>query len=233
MDRQQQIREFLEAKVKEKGLSLNSLSLQLGKNATYLFHYIKRNSPRRLDEASRRRLAKILEINEQSLCDFQLPNVLIRDKLSTASNLFNMNRNKLDDLISIDIIDMDGENKGRFENIKKNIIGHELISPGVFAAYCNGFPQDIKIIKVVGDAMSPTINSGDLIWVDTSYKIPVTDGIYIINTAGDVLIRRIQVNPFDNSFEISADNNIYKSFNTIDCKKLNICGKIVSITHKL
>lgn len=228
MDRQQQIREFLEAKVKEKGLSLNSLSLQLGKNATYLFHYIKRNSPRRLDEKSRRVLAKILEIEEQDLCDIQLSRN-INNNQDTRTIISDLK----DYMISIDVIDMDGQYKGRFENIKNNVIGQELMSDGVFKTYTSSLPEDIKIIKIIGDAMSPTMNSGDIIWVDTSYKLPMSDGIYIINTAGDMLIRRIQVNPFDNSFEVSADNSSYKSFNVTDCKKLNICGKVILVSRKL
>ena len=228
MDRQQQIRDFLEAKVKEKGLSLNSLSLQLGKNATYLFHYIKRNSPRRLDEKSRRLLAKILEIEEQDLCDIQLSKNA-HNSFGSSNFTYEIDEN----MVSIDVIDMDGEYKGRFDSIKNNIIGKELMPLEVFKTYTSSLPEDVKIIQTIGDAMSPTINSKDLIWVDTSHKLPMSDGIYIINTAGDMLIRRIQVNPFDNSFEVSADNSSYKSFNVTDCKKLNICGKVILVTRKL
>ena len=65
MNKLQEVRVFLENTIKEKGLSLNALSLQLGKNSTYLFHFVKRNSPKRLDENTRRKLATILNVDNK------------------------------------------------------------------------------------------------------------------------------------------------------------------------
>lgn len=233
MDKQQQVRDFLESKVKEKGLSLNALSLKLGKNATYLFHFVKRNSPRRLDETTRRKLAQLLDVNEQDLCDFALPSGIIPDKLSTLSNFFNFNKNKNEDIIAIDVIDMDGPNKGKFEHVRKNIIGKHLMTVDLLKEYSVYHPENVVILKVAGDSMSPTVLSGDLIWIDMTYSVPSTDGIYVLNTAGDIAIRRIQTNPFDNSLDISSDNKSYRSFKVTDCKSLNICGKVIALTHKL
>lgn len=233
MDKLQEVRNFLDKTIKEKGFSLNNLSLQLGKNSTYLFHFIKRQSPKRLDETTRRNLAKILGVDEQSLCDFQLPNTLIQDKLSSLTNLFNFSKQNNVKMNAIDIIDMNGEFKGKFEQIKKNVIGKEVFSDEVFSLYTSADPDNIKIFKATGDAMSPTINSEDLVWVDMSYSIPSSDGIYMISTNSDTIIRRIQINPFDNSAEIFADNPSYKPINVKDIKNLNICGKICCITHKL
>ena len=233
MDKLQEVRNFLENTVKEKGFSLNALSLQLGKNSTYLFHFIKRNSPKRLDENTRRNLAKILNVDEQSLCDFPLPNSLIQDKLSSLTSLFNFSKQNSAQMVGIDVVDMGGENKGRFEQIKKNIIGKEVLSRELLNHYCATAPENIMIFKVVGDAMSPTINSGDFVWVDLSYSVPASDGIYMISTNSDTIIRRIQINPFDNSADISSDNKSYKPINIKDIKSLNICGKVCFLAHKL
>ena len=233
MDKLQEVRVFLEKEIKEKGFSLNALSLQLGKNSTYLFHFIKRNSPKRLDENTRRKLAKILEVDEQCLCDFPLPNTVIQDKLSSLTSFFNFSKQDDSQMVSIDVVDMDGHNKGRFEQIKKNIIGKEILSCDLLGHYCSVSPENIMIFKVIGDAMSPTINSGDFVWVDLSYSIPSSDGIYMISTNSDIIIRRIQINPFDNSADISSDNPSYKTINVKDIKSLNICGKICYLAHKL
>ena len=81
--------------------------------------------------------------------------------------------------------------------------------------------------------MSPTINAGDFVWVDLSYSVPTSDGIYLISTNSDTIIRRIQINPFDNSADISSDNTSYKPINVKDIKNLNICGKICYLAHKI
>ena len=148
MDKQQQVRDFLENTVKEKGLSLNALSLQIGKNPTYLFHFVKRHSPKRLDEESRHSLARILDVDEQMLCDFPLPTNLLQDKLSSLYGLFNFNKEKTTDFVALDVIDMNGSAHGNFEKIKHNVIGHELLSPAVFNIYGGTNPKNIKILKI-------------------------------------------------------------------------------------
>lgn len=233
MDKLQQVRDLLEKKVKEKGFSLNALSLQLGKNSTYLFHFVKRNSPKRLDENTRRKLARILDVNEQDLCDFPLPNNLIHDKFSVLTSFFNFSKTGNSELIEIDVIDMNGEKKGKFDQIKQNLIGKEIITKELFNHHYSETSENVLIFKVCGDSMSPTINAGDFVWVDLSYSIPSSDGIYMISTNSDTIIRRVQTNPFDNSVEISSDNPSYKPFLVKDIKSLNICGKIFCITRKI
>lgn len=233
MDKQQQVRDFLETTVREKGMSLNALSLQIGKNSTYLFHFVKRHSPRRLDETVRRKLAQILDVSEQDLCDFPLPTGIIQDKFSAISSLFNFSKNKPEDLNAIDVIDMDGPIKGKFEALKGNLIGQEFLPPQILALYTTSKPEYIKILKASGESMIPTINPGDIIWVDTSYSTPASDGIYLLDTNSDCVIKRLQTNPFDNSVEVSSDNKTYKSFTTNNYKNLNICGKIVFISRRV
>ena len=178
-------------------------------------------------------MAQILNVDEQSLCDFPLPTGLIQDKFSALSSLFNFAKNKEPDLIAIDVWDMDGPKKGRFELLKENIIGQIFLSPQLIRAFTQVEPQNLVIIKTAGESMSPTINPGDMIWLDTSCSMPAADGIYMLNAAGDVIIRRLQINPFDNSIEISSDNKAYRSFNMKDHKNLHVCGKVLFVTNKL
>ena len=233
MDKKQQVRDFLEKTVKEKGLSLNALSLQIGKNPTYLFHFVKRHSPKRLDEESRRSLSRILDIDEQMLCDFPLPTNLLQDKLSSLYGLFNFNKEKTTDFVALDVIDMNGSTHGNFEEIKHNVIGHELLSPAVLNIYGVTNPKNIKILKVNGDAMEPCVYAGDLLWIDTSVTTASIDGIYLLDMPENVIIRRVQTNPFDSSIEVSADNKRYKTYQLKGDEKLNVCGKVISIIHKL
>ena len=231
-DRQQEVRDFLENTIKEKGFSLNSLSLQIGKNSTYLFHFIKRHSPRRLDEPSRLKLAKILDIPEHKLCDFPISGGIIQDKLSTISGLLGIGHNK-DNTAAIEIIDMDGEQKGNFDNIKNNVIGIEYMSFELLKHYNITNAKNIKIIKNNSDAMSPMINSGDMLITDISYKTPSIDGIYLINAMNSVILRRLQINPLDNSAELSATNTSYKSINISKITDIGVCGKVLWVVHKL
>ena len=52
-----QARENLERLIQERGVNYSSVSRLLGRNAAYIQQYIKRNSPRHLDENDRMVLA--------------------------------------------------------------------------------------------------------------------------------------------------------------------------------
>lgn len=54
------------------GLSLNEASLKIGMNQTYLQQFVTRESPKRLKEAQRADLAKLLNVSEQELTDYDL-----------------------------------------------------------------------------------------------------------------------------------------------------------------
>lgn len=55
-------------------------------------------------------------------------------------------------------------------------------------------PEDrIRIIETFGDSMSPTIQSGDRVIVDTDHKIPSPDGLYAIRDRyGSIVVKRLQ-----------------------------------------
>jgi phage repressor protein C with HTH and peptisase S24 domain len=60
-------RALIVSRVKELGLSLSDLSLQVGKNHAYFQQFIKRGVPARLPEEVRGRVAQILRIDERQL----------------------------------------------------------------------------------------------------------------------------------------------------------------------
>jgi transcriptional regulator with XRE-family HTH domain len=54
--------------------------------------------------------------------------------------------------------------------------------------------KNLLVIEAEGDAMAPTIMSGDRVIVDTGHKTPSPDGLYAVRDAFDnVIIRRLQL----------------------------------------
>ncbi|WP_374648739.1 hypothetical protein [Rhizorhabdus sp.] len=62
-----EVRATIQRVAAERGESLLSLSVALGKNEAYLQQFIKRGTPRRLPEEERLKLAQILWIDERLL----------------------------------------------------------------------------------------------------------------------------------------------------------------------
>ena len=54
--------------------------------------------------------------------------------------------------------------------------------------------KNLLVIEAAGDAMAPTIMSGDKVIVDTGHKTPSPDGLYAVRDSFDnVVIRRLQL----------------------------------------
>ncbi len=231
-DKLQEVRNFLEETVKDKGFSLNSLSLQLGKNSTYLFHFIKRHSPRRLDEQTRHKLAQILDVSEQKLCDYPIGGSVIQDKLNTLSGLLGIGKEQtIPDKVKV--IDIGGYYRGNFDAAKKNIIGEEYFSEQMIKHYGFTNINNIIIAKNSSDAMVPNIMPDDMLWIDTSYNKATSDGVYLLEANNTLLLRRIQINPFNESADLIADNSSYRPYTVNNISELKVCGRIIFITHKL
>ena len=90
-------------------------------------------------------------------------------------------------------------------------------------------PKDLNIIQVSGDSMSPTLNDGDYIVVDTKKK-GIIDGIYALNINGEVFVKRLQFN-LDGTIKIISDNPKYdpQIYNPNDDNQIHfeIIGKTV------
>lgn len=72
IDNTDEIRRKISRLISEKGLNYAQVSLRIGKNIAYIQQFIKNGSPRRLGEVERRKLAQILNVDEQELTDLPL-----------------------------------------------------------------------------------------------------------------------------------------------------------------
>ena len=73
----------------------------------------------------------------------------------------------------------------------------------------------------------------DMLWIDTSYNKATSDGVYLLEANNTLLLRRIQINPFNESADLIADNSSYRPYTVNNISELKVCGRIIFITHKL
>jgi len=64
----------------------------------------------------------------------------------------------------------------------------------------------VKVLPVRGDSMHPTIDDGDLLFVDTAVEHFTGDGIYILAFNETVLVKRLVADPVRRHLEIRSDN---------------------------
>lgn len=88
-----------------------------------------------------------------------------------------------------------------FRSIKMNL---DWIQSSIGRVSAN----DLSIISVPDDAMSPTLSRNDLLLIDRSVNTLNNDGIYLISTPAGPFLKRINKN-LDGSLTIKSDNPSY------------------------
>ena len=134
---------------------------------------------------------------------------------------------RIADIIKIDVLDVRACCGNGIETFTENVIGHQMMTLPALREFTNSAPENIKIIKAIGESMMPTIHTDDIVWIDISVKTPTSDGLYILCVGSDLLIRRIQINPFDNTATVIADNNKYLPIPRQNYRDINVVGKVI------
>lgn len=95
--------------------------------------------------------------------------------------------------------------------------------------------SNLMSINVVGKSMLPTIMPDDIVIIDTAINSYKGDNLYVLNYAGNLLVKRLQFNPANNSIMVISDNPEFKSFSinlNEDQSSLIILGSVVSTIRK-
>jgi phage repressor protein C with HTH and peptisase S24 domain len=161
-----------------RGVSLASLSDLLGRNPSYLQQFIRKGSPRRLEEEDRRKLAQFFGVGEDELRGPQENSYA--DALSKPS---------AGDWVDVPRLDLDASagpgalpgGEGAFDTFRFS--RRWLAEQGLDGA-------QLSAITVAGDSMEPLLSDGDEILVDRSPR-PFRDGIYVVRLGDSLLVKRV------------------------------------------
>jgi len=209
------LRKKIENLLKDRGISLASASVQIGKNSAYMHQFINKGSPVNLPEEQRVRLANILDVDEQELTN----KPLFRGVLKTNPNVVN-----------IDMIDVSACCGNGVENYSEPVIGTWQMPLVDYNAMSLSSPEHIKLIKATGDSMTPLIQDGDYVFVDISNQNITSDGVYVLRLPTGLSIKRIQ-NALNGDVIIRSDNPLYEPL-TANLRDIKILGRVVRILNQ-
>ena len=213
------IRKKLEKKILAGGHTFREVSLKIGRKDSYIQQYIKYGFPKRLNEVDRKKVCQLLELDEAELIDDELLKSGIKDV-----NLIKLTEKNVNptDFLRIDIYDMKSS-----ERPEENVIGQLAINYKEFFGWCNGNPENLKIMRLSGDNMEPTILSGSLIMYDTSVLEYSGDGIYIIRYDDRITLKRVQ-RTSNEQYILKSENPRYQDVRC-SLEELNILGRVINV----
>lgn len=184
-----------------KNMSQKELSQKSGLSQSYIAMLEK--GERNLNYKTMQQLAQALNINPQDLI---------------SDNPVNP------DSVSIKIIDAVACCGTGIEALQENIIGTWDIPLQKYRDFSTAKPENVFMLQVEGDSMTPTLNSGDWALADTSQNYISSDGLYLIRMASGLAVKRIQSGL--NDITIKSDNPAYKDI-TASVGEVAIIGKVI------
>jgi hypothetical protein len=192
-----------------RGVSLSGLSALIGRNAAYLQQFVRKGSPRKLEENDRRTLAAFFGVPEADLGapsrDVAVPLVQSTGQGGGkgAAPAF---RRAVADWADIPRLPL-GASAG-----PGALAGTELpIGNLRFSArWLKGLgldPSMLSVIEVEGDSMEPNLRDGDEILVDRTPR-PMRSGIHVIRLDDVLLVKRLEPGPVG-TLRVISDNPAY------------------------
>ena len=207
------------------GLDLKSASLALGRNHSYLYQFIHRSVPRKLDGDDRRKLAMILKVREEEL----LPP-----------------GETLGEIKPIMIIDDDDEgftkvpvydvacSAGNGVAVDSEHVLYHLSFRTQWLKSISSAPIDkMAVIRVEGDSMQPTLSHDDTVLIDMTQTYPRGDGVYVVVYDGMLLVKRVRIDPVRNVAEILSDNPCYSPVTGLVPDQIRVAGRVIWLGRRV
>ena len=192
-------------------VSLAQLSALIGRNASYLQQFVRKGSPRKLEEGDRRTLAQFFGVGESVLGAPEDNSRIVGGKAPRA-----------------DWVDVPRLALGASAGPGAWAAEEQAIGAFRFAArWLRGQgldPSQLSAIAVTGDSMEPTWRDGDEILVDRSRRA-LSDGIHVVRTGDALLVKRLDTGR-PGAIGLISDNPAYRTIE-LPAGEVEVVGRVV------
>jgi phage repressor protein C with HTH and peptisase S24 domain len=196
------------------GLTLKQASQALGRNDAYLQQYLYRGSPRRLPEEIRLQLADLTGADQSHFLDPGL------QALQPALH---------DPLIAVPLHAVHAAAGGGSFNLEGDEANSGLSFPPDLLRRITAAPAGgLKLLSVSGDSMSPTLEDGDMVMIDTGRRMPSPPGIFILDDGVGLVAKRVDTIPNTTPphLRLSSDNPAYSNYQR-RLDEVHVIGRVV------
>ena len=193
-----------------RGISLARLSELIGRNQTYLQQFIRKGSPRKLEEGDRRTLARFFGIDEAELG-------------APEDISFSLAPAKRGEWVDVPRLAL-GASAG------PGLLPTEELPIGAFRFSARWLreqgldPAMLSAIRVEGDSMEATLRDGDEILVDRTPR-PLRDGIHVVRTGDALLVKRLDL-ASPGRIALVSDNPAYRTIELAP-DEVQVIGRVV------
>ncbi len=196
----------------EQRASLARLSEMIGRNPTYLQQFIRKGSPRRLEEGDRRALAEYFGVAETELGGVEEKSYAPRTRLPLDGGWIEVPRLALAASAGPGSL---GDQERPFDAFRFS--RRWLREQGLDGT-------QLSAIAVEGDSMEPLLRAGDEVLVDKTPQ-PFRDGIHVVRIGDTLLVKRIAAQG-GGRFTLLSQNLAYPPIE-VGAEDIEIVGRVV------
>lgn len=219
------VRQTLDGLIRQSGSDYAALSRLLGRNAAYIQQFIKRGVPRRLSEDDRRTLAAHFGVGEDLLGGPPARGQrLHQDRAPGAPE---------DDFVLVPALDVRAAAGAGAVNEAETAGPPLAFQARWVRSIARGGVDDLSVIRVDGDSMTPTLGDGDRILVDCADRDRIRDGIYVLRVDDALIVKRLSLSPLRNLLTIRSDNPAYPSWEDCRPDAVDIVGRVIWVGRRL
>ena len=95
-------------------------------------------------------------------------------------------------------------------------------------------PENVRVIRVDGDSMAPTLETGDRIMVDITRRRPSPPGLFVVHDGMGLIVKRLEfiLNSDPPSVRIVSDNNRYEP-RVLTVAEAHIMGRVIWVARRM
>ena len=129
--------------------------------------------------------------------------------------------------VRIDILDVEASagNGAYLSPTEQGLLSQEFDLTFFRQQFGRADAKHLKLITVKGDSMAPTLESGDLLYVDISENYFAADGLYVFTFDGQTFIKRLK--KVGKEMLVISDNTTYKEWTFTQDDDVFIHGRVI------
>lgn len=112
--------------------------------------------------------------------------------------------------------------KEEYLNVDETMLSHMGIM---------GRVKKIEAINVMGDSMEPTLNDGNVVFIDREQTSVNRGGIFVVSTPGGLFIKRLQLKA-NGMIDLISDNSAYGP-ESVAYDDVEVIGKVVGAVSEI
>ncbi len=193
--------------------SLASLSAMIGRNPSYLQQFVRKGSPRKLEEQDRRKLAEFFGVEEVELGGPEEKSYIAAPHA----------RKSADAWVEVPRLDIGASaGPGAVPAAERAFDAFRFSAKWLREQGFDG--AQLSAIRVEGDSMEPLLRNGDEILVDCSPH-PFRDGIHVVRLGDTLMVKRV-ASAGQGRLALLSQNLAYPPVE-IAAEELTIVGRVV------